>query len=89
MKRRLSTFDARDIAEAALAPGIGDARPLVKVLQDLTTEVDFVAERVEAAMVVGDAGDHAWFRLRVGKAEPVMGPTRYQVLRARTTAGRT
>lgn len=76
-KRPLSVFEAGDIADAALGGGIGDTRPLVNVLQDLSTEVDFVSERLEAAMVVGDAGEHAWFRLRVGKAEATSDPDRY------------
>jgi hypothetical protein len=52
----MSTPDARDIADAALASGVGDTRPLVKVLQDLTTELGFLTELTEAATVVGDAG---------------------------------
>ena len=77
MKRQLSTFEARNIADAVVGSGVGDTRPLLKVLQDLVTEVDFLTERVEAAMVVGDVGEHAWFRARVGKATAVSGPGKY------------
>lgn len=66
MKRAMSSFDADRVVKAATGSGTGDSRPLLEVLQGVITEIEFLNERVEAAMVAGDAGEHAWFRARVG-----------------------